>query len=160
RRAHDERVECVARVQPLDRAIPDVTLQARRCRVGRGAVRLGDDEGDARMAADALSSGLVERVEAVLREPVARKLVPGADPKVVTRDRDQAAWPDPVVENRRRQRASQNIEEAGPKVIQHGSHPHLRTGLSTCVDSPGHLTRSEYRAATRAPQENPSRRYV
>src|SRR5262249_51448084 len=22
-------------------------------------------------------------------------------------------------------------------VIQHGSHPHLRTGLSTCVDSPG-----------------------
>src|SRR4029450_2792221 len=98
--------------------------------------------------------GLVERVEVVLREPVAGKLVRGADPQVVALDRNQPAWSDPVTEARRGKRASQDIDEAGPKVIQHGSHPpHLRTGLSTPVDSPGHLARSENRAATCATQE-------
>ena len=33
----------------------------------------------------------------------------------------------------------ERIEESGPKVIQHGSRPHLRTELSTSVDSSGHL---------------------
>src|SRR4029453_363725 len=109
---------------------------------------------DARVAAETLAGGLVERVEVVLREPVAGKLVRGADPQVVPLARDQPVWSDPVIEDRRGKRASQDIDEAGPKVIQHGSHPpHLRTGLSTPVDSPRHLARSQDRAATPATQE-------
>ena len=109
------------------------------------------------MAAEHLARGLMERVEVVLGQPVARELVRRADPKVVTLDRHEAARADPVVEDRRGERPSQGFDESSPKVFQHGSRPHLLTELSTSVDSSGHLVRPEYCAARRAHQDKTPR---
>src|SRR5262245_577141 len=124
----------------------------RRGRVGGRALRV-DDERDPRMAAEALARRLMKGVEVVLREPVARELVRRPDAQVVAVDGKEPARPDPVVEDGRRERPSQTIEETGPKVIQHGSRPHLRTELSTLVDSSGHHCSKEFRAATRVPRD-------
>jgi len=69
-RAHDERVERVAGVEPLDGAAARRALQSRRRR-RLGGNRIIHDQRDARMAAEHPARGLMDRVEIVLRQPVA-----------------------------------------------------------------------------------------
>src|SRR2546427_13127151 len=105
------------------------------------------------MAAETLAGRLMESVEVVLSQPVARELVRGADSQVVALNGKEPARPNPVVEARRGERPSQGIEESRPKVIQNGSRPHLRTELSTYVDSPSAPCYIVVCAGTRAPRD-------
>ena len=146
RRADHERVERVARVEPLDGAAARRPLEPRRRR-RLGGDRFIHDQRDARMTAQHFARGLMERVEVVLREPIARELVRCADAQVVPFDREQAARADPVVEDRRGKGPGQGVDESSPKVFQHDSRPHLLTELSTSVDSSGPLVLPEYCAA-------------
>src|SRR2546425_6113793 len=111
------------------------------------------------MAAETLAGRLMESVEVVLSQPVARELVRGADSQVVALEGSEPARPNPVIEDRRGQRPSQGIEESRPKVIQHGN-PSLRTELSTCVDSSGILPDRSTRRHASTSGDNSSHRSV
>ena len=110
------------------------------------------------MAAENLARRLMEGVEIVLGQPVARKLVRCANSEVIPLDRQEPAGPNPVVEDRRGERPREGIDESRPEIFfQHGSRPHLHTELSTVVDSSGHRVQPEYCAARRAHQDKTPR---
>jgi len=73
------------------------------------------------MSANHLAGRLVERLEIVLGQPVARELVRCADSEVIPFDRDEPARANPVVENRRGERPREGVDESRPEVFfQHG----------------------------------------
>src|SRR2546430_17181666 len=56
---------------------------------------------------------------------------------MVTFDGEEPAGSDPAVQDSRRHFPRHGFEDASPKAIQHRRRPHLRTELSTGVDSSG-----------------------
>src|SRR5207249_3827301 len=85
----------------------------------------GDDlihgQRDTGMSANHLAGRLVERLEIVLGQPVARELVRCADSEVIPFDRDEPTRANPVVENWRGERPREGVDESRPEVFfQHG----------------------------------------
>src|SRR5207244_9779144 len=108
------------------------------------------DDGHARMTAHDFLRGVLQRVQVVLRQPVAGKRVRRADSQVITLDGQESARADPTVEDGGGQFSRYRLEELGPKAIQHRRRPHLRTELSTGVDSSGASTDPDICAEARA----------
>src|SRR6185436_2425239 len=135
-RADDEGIENVARVQPF-RGAAARRAAGRRWRwiVGGGRDGVVDDDAHARLAADHLGGGLLERLKVVLREPVTREPVRGADAEVIALDGEQSARSYPRVHHGGSELVGGGFDEASPKAIQHWPRPHLHTQLSTGGDN-------------------------
>ena len=71
------------------------------------------------MTADRLLRGMLEGVEMVLQQPVARKAIRCADPQMIAFDREQPAGTDPGIEDGGRQFVGERIEQPRPKASQH-----------------------------------------
>ena len=121
RGADDEGVECIARVEPLGdgrKPAGDVggcaAGRRRRRALRRGLVH---DDGDARVAAETLLRSVLERVEVVLDEPVARKGVRRPDAESVALDGQEPARANPRIEDGVREFAGEGLEKPTPKAI-------------------------------------------
>src|SRR5205823_1684681 len=116
RGADDEGVECIAWVQPLGGAPRHGWAAGRRRRraLRRGLVH---DDGDARVAAETLLRSVLERVEVVLDEPVARKGVRRPDAEAVALDGQEPARANPRIEDGVREFAGEGLEKPTPKAI-------------------------------------------
>jgi len=99
------------------------------------------DDRQARLPADDALRRLLQRLQMMLDQPVTRKRVGCADLEVIAFDGEQAAGTHPLIDDRGGELVGHGVEEATPKAIQHRSSPHLRTELSTGVDSVGRLVR-------------------
>jgi len=70
---------------------------------------------------------VLERLEMMLRQPIAREPVRRTDAQVIALDGEQPARPHPGIHHGRGELVRSGIEEASPKAIQHWPGPHLRT---------------------------------
>jgi len=136
-RADHEGVERVPRIETVGGAAARGTGgRRRRWRIVVFAGdRIVDDDRDAGLAAYCRGGRLLERLEVMLREPVAGEAVWCADSQVVTLDREQAAGANPGIDHGRSELVRRGVEETSPKAIQHWPSPHLHTELSTGGDN-------------------------